>query len=435
MSAEWCAKVIEAVAKIERAVKNEDTSLEPISGRLFRPETSIKTHMAVRRAVAAVKALVDLLPEDAPPPDDLIESIYMDIDVPLTNRCLIRSVILDAFSHEYKMEINRDENFINYLNLDKKDENEKSKLKFTQTDIFALPVYGDPKSALNMLINKKSQARICSLIEKTGFIGQNSAAVLSVPLNVESLRRIDVLKAIMSMVDNVEDVDLNGNLTTSMKKLTPEKAIEVLEKHIPKTKGPFLIVGVRVRKTNGRAHLFRTVSTDPLAVPMPICEKITNNFMWNHNIGQIIIDSGISASDLVIRAPQAPVRAEAQAVALGLVHEIYQKLGNRPFIKMEFEHVRHKGMSSSPLMMALSAFNIFGNRITTSNPVSLFQVGLGDDFQEVLSDECSVGQYVPNSISRQQKMESFLMKNSSDGGVYFVRINLNDDKKEDFISD
>jgi len=224
----WKASAVEIVAKIERVVQSDQDSIEPILGRLMQPELSIRTHMASRRAIASLVELVAALPSYAPAVDTLLEGVYEDMDIPLTQRCLLRAVVLDAFSHLRRVSLPSGSAW-----------KEVQDAPFVQTDIFALPAYGNPASALNMLSNKASLKRVCALIEETGFVGEHSLALLSVPLSVNSLHRVDVLRAVMSLVGSADTIDEDA--------LSPlpasRSSISTLAAHVPKvTRAVFCIV-------------------------------------------------------------------------------------------------------------------------------------------------------------------------------------------------
>lgn len=409
-SQQWCSRIIEAVAKIERIVKSDQETLEPILGRLLRPEVSFKTHLAARKAVATLIGMVGEIPPYGPPADDLLESIYNDLSVPLTHRCLLRAVAMDAFSNTHrKAKIQTDTQ-----------ETSHPQFASTHTSVFAIPAFGSPQAALYLLSQTKGLARICSLIENTGFLGPHSVALLSVPLSVDALHRVDVLRAIVDLELSAETLHADGG-TTCSNIMPPEQALEVLSKHVPQKRGNFVLAGVRVRKSRPMEAdpvLPSTVpdrASDPMSNPMPVAQRLAHTMWWNTTISRIIIDSQISATDLMLRPPAAPLRAQAQARALGMINDLYDRLVGRPFVKMEYESVRIKDSPASPLMLALSAFDHKGVRLAVSKPASMFEVGLGEDFQDVLQEECFPNTPLPMSMSRQELLEEFRIK--FDGGI------------------
>lgn len=401
----WKAQAVEVVARIERAVQSDHDSLEPVLGRLLHPESSVRTHMAARRAVASIVELVASLPSSAPPVDDLLEDIYQDLSVPLTQRCLLRAVILDAFSHVRRVSLPAGSAW-----------HEMEDAPFVQTDIFALPAFGDPTSALSLLSDRSSLARFCNLIEKTGFVGEHSVALLSVPLSVGSLQRVDVMRAIMSMVATAESIDSPGTSSP-----TPERAINVLSAHVPQQRGPFLVAGIRVRRS-AAGRVLRDIAADPLATAMDPVDRTVRMVHWRSVASLAIIQAGLRATNLVLRPPASPVRAQSQARALGMVHEMFGRLAGRPFLRMDFEHVRHRDLPSSPTMMALSAFGPDGQRLATTRAVSLFDVGLGEDFQDVLQEECQPSSCHPASMTRQELMEDYETRHQKGGEIEIHRL-------------
>ena len=402
----WRASAVEVVARVERSVQTDQESIEPVLGRLLHPEASVRTHMAARRAVASLVELVAALPSCAPPVDDLLEQIYQDMDVPLTQRCLLRAVALDAFSHIRRVAVSADSSW-----------QDMEDAPFVQTDIFALPAYGNPASALAMLSDRTTLARFCALIEATGFVGEHSVALLSVPLSVESLHRVDVMRSIMSMVGSAESLDDPSAPPPPL----PERAISTLSAHVPQSRGAFVIAGVRVRRSAPKSIL-RDMAADPMAVSMPHAERASRMIWWRTMASRIIIESGMRATDLVLRPPASPVRAQSQARALGLVHEMFSRLAGRPFVRMDFEHVRHRDLPSSPLMMALSAFGPDGHRMATTRAVSLFDVGLGEDFQDILQEECLPTSNHPVTMSRQELLEDYEVRRQEDGALEIHRL-------------
>lgn len=403
---QWKDKAVEIVARIERAVQSDHDSLEPVLGRLMQPQSSVRTHMAARRAVASLVELISTLVVGAPPVDDLLEEIYQDLNVPLTQRCLLRAVTLDAFSHVRRVSLPAGSAW-----------HEMEDAPFVQTDIFALPAFGDPSSALALLSNRTSLARFCTLIEKTGFVGEHSVALLSVPLNVSSLHRVDVMRAIMSMVGTAEAID-NPSASAAP---PPERAVSILSAHVPQQRGPFLIAGIRVRKSSPD-QLFHDIVADPMATPMDPIDRTVRMVQWRMSASQAIIQAGLRGTDLVLRPPASPVRAQSQARAMGMVHEMFGRLAGRPFLRMDFEHVRHRDLPSSPTMMALSAFGLGGQRLATTRAVSLFDVGLGEDFQDVLQEECQPSSCHPASMTRQELMENYETHHSKEGEIEIHRL-------------
>lgn len=413
-SQEWCGRIIQAVARIERIVKSDQETLEPILGRLLRPEVSFKTHLAARKAVATLIGMVGELPPQGPTPDDLLESIYSDLNVPLTHRCLLRAVAMDAFSNSYRR-------IPGPSTQGKEEIQNNSRSLATQTSVFAIPAFGSPQAALYLLSQPKSLARLCSLVENTGFLGPHSVAILSVPISVDALHRVDVLRAIVDLETSAETLDIHGG-TSRSDVMPPEKALEVLSRHVPQERGPFVLAGVRVVKTKPAETIDEIVSrpasdqaNDPMSSPMPLAKRLAHTMWWNTTISRIIIDSKINATDLIMRPPAAPLRAQTQARALGMINNLYDRLAGRPFVKVEYESVRLKDSPSSPVMLALSAFDHKGSRITTSQPASMFEVGLGEDFQDVLQEECFPNTPLPMSMSRQELLEEFRIK--YDGGL------------------
>jgi hypothetical protein len=413
-SAQWCSKAVETVARIERVVQADHESFEPVLGRLLQPETSMRTHMAARRAVAALVAMVEQLPADAPPADELLESVYQDLSVPLTHRCLLRAVAMDAFSHVRHNELSVSQVW--------EDGAPKEEPSYIHTDVFALPAFGLPQAALHALSQPRALARLCALVESTGFVGENSVALLSVPLKVSAIHRVDVLRALMSMVNSTEPVDGAGPTGAPARPAAPSWAVETLAAHVPQERGPFLIAGVRVCHGSSN-RLMRNRAADPLLSPPAPSQRAMQMAWWSMVVSRMIIESGVRATDLVLRPPAAPVRAQVQARAMGLVHDIYDRLAGRPFTRLDFEHFRDRGLSSSPLQLALSAFGPQGKRIASTRGVSLFDVGLGEDFQDVLQEEFSPGSMSPRTMSRQELMESYEM-HTQDGGDVEIRRQL-----------
>lgn len=400
----WRSTAIEAVAKIERVVKADQESQEPILGRLQRPETSLRTHLAVRHAVATISRLVEELPPSAPTADELLESIYQDLTVPLTQRCLLRTVVMDAYSHA-----RREKRPVGVELWD-----ETSEGQATRSDVFAIPAYGSPQAALYLLSQRDSLSRLCSLVERSGFVGEHQVALLSVPLSVDAIHRVDVLKAIMDLEFSAETLHDNGDTTVSG--LTPpEKALQVLARHVPQGRSAFVVAGVRVRKDNQLPDVLNHFAkgeapADPMHKGLDPVSRGVNTMWWNTVVSRIVVQSNVNANDLVFRPPTGPVRAQTQARAMALIHELYDRLAGRPFVRMEFENVRFKDSPASPLMMALSAFDHKGERIAMSRPASLFEVGLGEDFQDVLQEEMAPGRHAPLSMIRQELLEDFKIK-------------------------
>lgn len=407
---QWRSRAVEAVARIERLVKADQETQEPILGRLMHPEASARTHLATRRAVSALLEMVEELPSNGPTPDDMLESIYDDLNVPLTQRCLLRAVAMEAYSHARR----------SYRPSGVPIWDETVGNVSTRTDVFAIPAYGDPKSALLLLSQRDSLARMCSLVENSGFVGDHSVALLSVPLSVNAIHRVDVMRAIMDLEFSAETVHATGGTTASTIS-PPEQALAVLTRHVPQQRGAFVVAGVRVRKDNGVPDILTRLSgqdtqPDPLATPMDQMTRVVHTIWWNTAMSRIVVQANINARDVMFRPPSAPVRAQAQARALGLVHDLYARLAGRTFVRMEYESVRVKNSPASPIMMALSAFDHRGQRIAMSRPATLFEVGLGEEFQDVLQEEFVASGNAPYSIVRQELLEEYQLKSGGMSG-------------------
>lgn len=249
-------------------------------------------------------------------------------------------------------------------------------------DVYGIPVFSRPHdlatAAQDLTIQKTMEGASVSC----GYFGEGSSVhvLTDCALEIKAFSDPLVLSALATMYG---ETLIQPKLSAKMRKEILQSFYQVIEPYrmTSQKSGGFIIPCVRI--WTGSHQDYKDI--DEIAGHWnhtELSSRTVAQTLWNTFVGHSISQSVLPKGSLLVRPPAPPLVAQAQALAWGLVQQVYERLGTNAFSEINF-------ISINDDHLCLRAYNHRNKIVAQSDVVPLFDVITApDDFSLLLKEEC-----------------------------------------------